>query len=467
MIGGIAAAAVILLGGGTVFALTSLSGGGTQPHEVLPASAVAYARLDLDPAAGQKVALFQIAQKFTVSKDTFKGDDMHKALFDTFKGLGAGGDIDYAKDIQPWLGDRVGVGVLPPAAGKKEPGIVVAVQVKDEEQAKAGLNKLMGEDKPGLSFREDYALITEDQASADNYAKAGDSLADNTDFSSDFDSLGEPGILSFWTNVGKLSEFSGDLMPSGAAAAQLKSTRMALALRFDSAYAELAGVVSGSQDMGESKPITLGNLPATTAGAVSLSGAGEIVTKQWKELEKSLGQTPGTQQFTQLLDEAKTKYGLQLPGDLATLMGENLTVAVDSQGLGGDQINVGVRAVTDPAKAKAVVDKVLNGMSSGGQAPPLARVEGEGTYTVATNDAYAKKLSEEGGLGDSDSFKTAVPDADSATFGAFVDLNKIESMYTANLQGENKANAEVLRAVGLSGKASGNEGSFSLRVLFD
>ena len=35
------------------------------------------------------------------------------------------------------------------------------------------------------------------------------------------------------------------------------------------------------------------------------------------------------------------------------------------------------------------------------------------------------------------------------------------------MQGDEKANAQVLRAVGLSGKQTATEASFSLRVLFN
>ncbi len=80
-----------------------------SPPRSLPAGALAYARIDLDPAANQKLALFNIARKFTVTKDAFSGEDPREAFFkaistdnESFK------DIDYAADIEPWLGDRIG-----------------------------------------------------------------------------------------------------------------------------------------------------------------------------------------------------------------------------------------------------------------------------------------------------------------------------------------------------------------------
>lgn len=469
IIAGVAAAAVIVFGGGTVYALSALGGGGTQPHEVLPADSIAYMRLDLDPAANQKLALFQLARKFTVTKDSFKGEDPRQALFDAIKK--DGGDqfakLDFAKDVDPWLGSRIGVSVLPAAAGGDEPGVAVAVQVKDQEQAKAGVAKLMGESKYGIAFRDDYALITDTQANADKYAAGEGSLADNDEFSGDFDALGEQGVLSMWGHMGKLGALS---KTDAKALDQVKNAHFAAAIRFDSAYAEVAGVVRGVEgvDAGDLQNANLATLPASTAGALSYSGLGDIVTKKWAEIEQSTAATPGGAEFKQFIDQAKQRYGLALPDDLATILGKNITVAVDSEGLDSDQVKGGVRIVTDPAKAQGVVDKIEKAMAGAGQpTPKLAKLSGDGTYTIATTDEYAKKLAEEGTLGDSDAFKTAVPDAGEATFAVFVDLDKVEKFYLQSMEGDEKANAELMRAVGLSGKQNGNEATFSLRLLFN
>ncbi|MEV0379015.1 hypothetical protein [Nonomuraea sp. NPDC050643] len=463
-----AALAVVVLGGGAVWAVGAFGGGGTQPNEVLPANSVAYARIDLDPAANQKLALFQLARKFTVTKDSFSGEDPRKALFET---LNDGDDkVDFAKDVDPWLGSRIGVAAVP--SGKEEPDFAVAVQVKDQEQAKAGIAKLMDGDKYGIAFREDYALLTATQQLADKYAQGEGSLADNSEFSDDMGAVGEEGVLSFWADMGGMLELAKKEVAGTPQAAldQVKDARFAGALRFDSAYVELAGVVRGAKGMapeGDLAKANLGTLPASTAGALSVSGLDQVVTKQWAEIEKQAAAS-GSAEITQLLEQAKTKFGLSLPGDLATLFGQNLTVAVDSEGLDSDQIKGGVRIATDPAKAQAVLDKVTQAMSQSGQpAPQIAKLAGDGVFTVATTDEYAKKLSEEGTLADSETFQTAIPNAGEANYALFVDLDKVEKFYLQSMQGEDKANAQVLRAVGLSGTQTDTEASFSLRLLFN
>ncbi|TMR95392.1 DUF3352 domain-containing protein [Nonomuraea basaltis] len=464
-----AALAVILLGGGAVWAVGAIGGGGTQPDEVLPADSIAYARLDLDPAANQKLALFQLARKFTVTKDSFSGEDPRKALFDTIN-KDSDSKVDFAKDVDPWLGSRVGFAAVP--SGKDEPDFAVAVQVKDEEQAKAGIAKLMDGDKYGIAFRDDYALLTTTQALADKYAKAEGSLADNAEFNEDMGAVGEQGVLSFWADMGGLMELAKKEIPAEQAASleQIKDARFAGALRFDSAYVELAGTVRGAKGMAPQSDLpnaNLGTLPATTAGALSISGLDQVVTKQWSEIEKQAS-AAGAAEIKQLIEQAKTMYGLELPADLATVLGKNFTIAVDSEGLDTNQIKGGVRVATDPAKAQAILDKIQQAMTASGQpAPQIAKVAGDGVFTVATTDEYAKKLAEEGTLGDSETFQTAIPDAGEATYAIFVDLDKVENLYLKSMQGDEKANAQVLRAVGMSGKQTDTEATFSLRLLFN
>ncbi|MFC7716371.1 hypothetical protein [Nonomuraea recticatena] len=109
---------------------------------------------------------------------------------------------------------------------------------------------------------------------------------------------------------------------------------------------------------------------------------------------------PDGASFQQFVDMAQQKYGLTLPADLATLLGKNLTVALDGDGLAtmgqsGQLPKVGVRIVTDPAKAQEVIGKIEKAFTDAGQpAPQIAKVPGDGTLTLATTPEYAKQLSE-------------------------------------------------------------------------
>ncbi|MFF4774881.1 DUF3352 domain-containing protein [Microtetraspora fusca] len=464
----IAAVLVGVVGGGGVWAASVLSGGGTQPHDVLPGNAVAYLRLDLDPAANQKVALFGIARKFSVTKDVFSGDDPREALFKVFREeAGDLAAVDYAKDVEPWLGDRVGFAVLPQTSEDRSgENVVLAVQVKDESAARAGLNKLGAgtkESGSGIAFRDGYAILARTQAEADQYAKAAP-LSQNERFAGDTDALGEPGVLSFWADLGAIAKNVGEAQD---AAELVRNGRVTGALRFGDNYAELTGFVSGTglkSAETETVPVKLGELPATTAAAFGVSGLGDIVRDQWAKLRQAAEKTPEGRSLTQ----SGEKYGIKLPDDLVTLLGESTTVAVDREGLSGDQPNVGVVLRTDPAKAREVLAKIESAVTEGEGVPLLVKVDGDGKLAAATSEDYAKTLSTGGALGDDETFKLAVPGADNATFGLYADLDRFEQFYLDDdMRPEERANLQVLRAVGLSGRISGENAGFTLRVLFN
>ncbi|MGV9595789.1 DUF3352 domain-containing protein [Streptosporangium sandarakinum] len=469
LITAIAVLVAALVGGGGFYAVNLLSGGGTQPHDVLPGNALAYVRLDLDPAANQKVALFQIARKFQATKDSFSGDDPRKALFSLMQKDDSDlAKVNYATDIEPWLGSRIGVAMLPPAKRGDEPNPLFAIQVTDEGKARAGIDKLMGDEEHGVAFRDDYALVAESKAVADRAVQAP-SLSDDADFSDDLDALGETGVLSFWVSTGRMVPFLPEEAKANTAALEaVKNTRIAGALRFDGDYAELAGVSRGAQPAeGLGEPGSgIGKLPASTAAAVSFSGFGDVIVKQWPKIMESADQAAGGR-LKQSVDQLQQQTGLALPADLATLFGEDLTIAVDANGLSNNQPRVGARITTDPAKAQAVIGKVEKAAAQSGTVPQLGKVAGDGVFAVANTQEYAAALAKDGELGDSESFKQAVPDGDKTTFALYADLNKIEPFYLKSIQGEERANVQALRAVGLSGTVSGDEATFSLRVLFD
>ena len=477
----VAAVIVALLGGGGYAAVSLLSGGGAQPQDVLPGNAIAYIRLDLDPAANQKIALLNIGRKFTVTKDAFSGDDPRKALVDLL--FQDNKNVDYARDVEPWLGQRVGVALLPPEQPGKEPLTLLAVQVTDEDAAREGLEKITKEGVV-VDFREDYALVADDQKIIDQALNAS-TLAQNGDFTGDMSALGEPGVLSFWVNVGEVMKAAGDEI-SAEQRAQLKSleaSRFVGALRFDSAYAEIAGKVRGVQGLPEtaSAGAQITTLPGTTAAAVSVSGLGEMLKEQWSELLKSAPSGANGMTFEQQLSQLQQATGLQLPQDLVTLLGTNVTLALDERGLQQQTPNVGVRFATDTAAAEQVwakIERLINqaggGMGTGGMgtttttsAPQIFKASKDGTFVLASSQSYVGELAADGNLSQNETFTTAVPNAENAHIAIFVDLDKLEPLYLQNLQGDERANVQVLRAVGMSGSTEGDEVNVSLRVLFN
>ncbi|MEU8177026.1 DUF3352 domain-containing protein [Microbispora hainanensis] len=463
----VAAVLVGVVAGGGVWAASKLSGGGAQPQDVLPANAMAYVRLDLDPSAGQKLALFGIARKFSATRDAFGGDDPRKALVTALqKDDPELSKIDYARDVEPWLGDRVGLAVLP-GHGGGDPVGALAVQVKDEAAARTGIAKMgLGDGKGGLAFRDGYAVIATSQKLADEYVKAAP-LSGEPHFAADLDALGEQGVLSFWMDVEKVAGAGWSEVAATPVLEQIKGMRFAGALRFSGDYAELAGITRGGTAVqGRPEPVRIGELPASTVAAASVSGLGDLLREQWPSIEQAASDSGGAM-ARQALDEARAQYGLSLPDDLATLLGRTFTLALDEQDLDGAMPRVGAVVTTDAAKAREVVDRLrghLNGME---RPADIATAEGDGRFVVASTQEYADQLNGGGTLGESETFRLAVPDAADATYAVYADLDRLEKLYLRGLNDQERADAEKLRAVGLSGTHGEDGSTFTLRVVFD
>ncbi|MGC4942698.1 DUF3352 domain-containing protein [Kribbella sp. DT2] len=463
-------AVLAVLGGGGLFAYARLNGGGGQPAEVLPGTAVAYARIDLNPSAGQRVAALRYLMKFPSVKEgiglTSDNDDLRQKLFDLLKKEAGDdlADVNFDQDVKPWLGDRAGLAALPPSGDSKTPDVVVAVQVKNEDKANDGLDKLFANDdeKPGRVFTNGYVLLGENQALVDSAAStAKDSpLSENSKFDGDMSALGEQGFASFWADTAglaligdsKLTEDQRKALPAGS---------MAAALRFDASYVELKGVVrsdqtvkTGAADAGD----LLAQLPESSAGGLAVSGGSELVDTAWEQMKKSSGLD-----IEELTKGFTDQYGLVLPDDLKTLLGKNFAVAIDRNN-GENGPLIAARSETDPAKAGVVADKVMRLVRERSQLNiPVEKAQDDDTLVVSTDKGYAEKVLQGGKLGESESFKQAIPDPKGAVLAAYVDFDGIGA-----LTDELKSNkdAAALRSAGVTIRhTEGGQADFTLRVV--
>jgi hypothetical protein len=448
--GVIAIVLAVLLGGVGYAAYTNLSGGGPQPAASLPHNAVAYFRIDMDPSAGQKIEALRLLSKFPAFSEetgiTDDAQDLRRKFFEYIQDNGGEcPGVNYDRDVAPWIGDRLGVAVLPPAARGSKPSFAVALQVSDQSKGIRGFAALNAQCGGSISDYgvargpDGYLVFAKTQALASRYAaEATDSpLSDNDRFNADMNALGDPGVVSFWLDYNSVS----DVLPAGALPAGTRITdftrgadSMAAALRFNQSYIEFAGVATGV-DVPES---TIGNpivrLPDTTFAAFSLSNGGTYIDQLWHALADAM-HTQG-RSLDSLSAQIEQETGLVLPEDLKTIVGDNVTLAMDSKGLdfaevqnSGDTstLPLGARFQTDPDKFAAVYQKLVNYASAQGGDLPLTKVDGDGFVTVSTSPDYAHELSKDGGLGDTEKFRNAVPDADSAAAVFYLDFDSVET----------------------------------------
>jgi Protein of unknown function (DUF3352) len=485
----LAAVLVVALGGGAFAAFNWWNNNGGQPDEVLPATAIGYFRIDLNPTGQQKTAFYNLSKKFPeLSKRIGEGDDPRKSLFNAIKAESKELDnVTYEADVEPWIGNRLGVAALPPAEGKKDPEVAVALEITDKTKAEAGFKKLFASDpdevKWAFSEAGDYAILSDTQANADKVAAEGKSnpLAKNQTYSDDMDAVGTDGIMSYWMNTASFAETFGSseaLKGMGLANAQ-DAGRLAGALRFESNYVELYGVARGAKmpfAANTAKGLKIGQLPDTTAAAISGAGLGPWLGTNWDKMLAEVGKVPDAKEQVDLfVQQAQQQFQLAIPADLETLLGSELTVALDQSGLQevisggleeGKLPKVGLRSTTDANKGKAVVDKVQQVLTSSGVPFKLGSATGDGTVAVAADQAYADQLIKGGNLGDSAAFKAAVSSTD-VTGALYVDMDKLEPLYINEAPADAKSWLQPIRAIGATTTGTADGGSYSLRVVVE
>ena len=466
---------------------------GPQAAEAIPADAVFYVGVDLDPSATQKVNALRFLNHFPAFKEASgvkdANTDIRKTIFDKALEASPCGDLTYDADVRPWLGSKFALAGMPPESDNNQPTPVFAIEVSDEAAAAKGLEKLAacGPDSGdfGIAFTGDYALVAETQDQADKYADAAGSksLADDADFKADMDALGDLGVATGWVDIdGAIDLFGSDLALTGSDSGLdfLRSSyqRAAVTFRFESDHAEFATSVYGdTPDISHSENQIV-NLPDSAVFAASEAGGGARLSASWDNIMKA-AKSSGADIEGQIADfEAKT--GLSVPDDIETVLGDNLMFALDSEGLTADAIqaqdptllNAGVRFTGDKDQLNSIYDKVLGLVQDeAGADVPFTKTETDDGLVIATNDSYADKLSGDGSLGDTDAFTSVVDNGGDQEFVVFFNWDAVEDQALQAAQNSGAPqevidNLRPLQAIGLSSDTDGhyNNSTFVVSV---
>jgi hypothetical protein len=502
---GIGAAMALIIGGGA-FAFYQLDPlhffrGSPQAAEAVPAGALAYAAVDLDPSATQKINALRFLNHFPGFKDVTdvenERDDIRKSILtDAIDSLNCEG-VSYDKTIEPWLGNKFGFAAMPSEdGGDPEPLVVIETTdtglASDAFDALDACAKTSGSsDDYGYAFTGDYALVASSQRLADKYADdaEGGSLADDGDFQTDMDALGDLGVATAWVDIAGLIDAYGDTMfdtgvvdPASDPTAAIdllkaQAQRAAATFRFSSDHADVVTAVRGQfpqPDFGDNEIVSL---PDSTVFAMSVSGGGDALAASWDDIMAA------QRKLNANVDEQITTFerqtGLNVPDDLETLLGDNLLFAVDQDGLSAatfnsndpSQLNAGVRFTGDGPKLHDLYDRIVGLLAdSVGADLPFSKQDFDNGLAIATNDSYASKLADlDGNLGDSQNFQSVVDDAASKQFVLFFNWDLVENEILQSLGSSGDPsmqkvadNLKPLRAFGASG---GLEGDYTVSTL--
>jgi len=492
--------AAVAIGGGALAVRAMTGGSGDQPSSAMPSTVAAYAQVDIDPSVGQKVAALQ----FFDGLDTEELEEMRdgkgrEALFEWIseEDNRALGDMNYEEDVEPWLGDRAGVGVLP-GATTEDLSAVVAVQVTDEAAASSFLERLMaseeGSEEVDYFFRGDYVIFSEtSDLEGIKIALDAGTLADSAEFSDDMAAIGDQGIVSMWANLPAFQELSNSVSEElGATMSELSADtpfmdgeaelegRMAGTVRFDKDAIELYAAAfdaGGEKIEGGDSAQLISSLPGDTTTAFSFEHGDQYVDQIWTTLNEAY-----PDEVTEAQQMA-AEEGFALPDDVKTMLGSSAVFSTGADLATIDDMlsdetgtaelpSIGYQANTDSAAAVALVDKIMalvgdEELAAEGIDPPYG-AEDE-TFIITSNQSYYDALVKGGELGSMRDFTVAVPNADDADAAGYINLNAFESLYLEEFEaGQDRDMAETMAAIGMS-TTSDDEGgaTFSLRLVFD
>lgn len=482
----VAAGSAVLIGGGAFAVAQMMGGGGDRPASAMPAGTTAYLQLDIDPASGQKIAAVEFLKGIESEElQSLRDGDLKRQGFELLsQEESMFNALDYDEDVEPWLGDRLGLGMLTVDQGG-EPSGVLAIQVTDQGAAEEAMTKV-DQDKAEWFFHGDYLVLAEaGQADAVQQDVEAGNLAEQEYFEEDLESLGEQGVLTGWMDLAALSQLSSDLdgadlgalgmdpfseLYLGSDFGSLSEGRAAMTVRFASDSIEVAGATRGTPLAGLDPADTahlITALPSDTVAAFSLENGDQVVDLLWDQVSALAPEEVASAQ------EEAAAAGLELPADLKVLVGDSMTLSagrglMEAIDASSEQVPVGYRAHTDTERVEALVELLLaeSGMTS--EELVTFRTD-DGVFTLGATEPYVEELATGGDLGSSDLFSRAVPEADRAQSVIYLDVNAIEQYYLPEIEDEqDRAALEKLAAVGVSTSIDedGN-GSFLLRTVTD
>jgi hypothetical protein len=163
---------LVVLGAGGALAWRFLQGSPDELASRVPAEAVVYGHLNLNPSAANKLGIRSLVDRVNeaAGEEVISLAQLGRAL----EGADGGEDIDFATDIDPWLGDQIAfyVGELPedPEAFAGEGEFAVLASVEDEDAAEEFIGDQdgvedgydAGDGRTGFTIDEDGAVAVVD-----------------------------------------------------------------------------------------------------------------------------------------------------------------------------------------------------------------------------------------------------------------------------------------------------------------
>jgi hypothetical protein len=493
--------------------LLTLPGCGKKTDEaaraagLTPANALGFLTLSLDPSVDQKRNMFEISRKFPDAKAR---EDFDKTKHDLLQRMLQDSGLDYAKDVEPWLGSEVALAVLPGPQGQP-PLLPLFLEQDDEDKARTALDKAnqktTAEGGTPMEYRfvDDFVVVSGDDDAArrtatldaiETQSKAEDGdLAEAPEFADVVDELAGDRLLLGWVDTkdalealkqfteGAGFDFGAVLNSASPTAFDLHTERNAVVFQ---------GVAKPTEAPGGADPKLTKSLPADSFGALTVF-----------DLRKALAQGLSTlrQAGADPLAEIKEETGIDIEADVLSWMGGE-SVLVSASAPGGREIPevALVVAPSDRAAAEAGMLRVVSSLErSAGRRLERRQIAGATAYmvpetedgmqpamalfadrfVVATTPAYLEKLATAANpaIGNSPVYESVLGKAQSTPtrFQLVLDIDAIREAIEkavspqdrADYEAEAKRNVEPLDAVGITARRDGDFERFEMKLTFD
>jgi hypothetical protein len=388
---------------------------------LVPADAVVYGNVFLDPSMDQKRAIENLLEKFPEAPNA---DEARNKLVDLLNEGLAEVDMNFDEDIDPWLGDQLAIWAQIPDDLESAPApeiesfpLAFMIASDDDDAALRFVREVSANDEDELTDESyegaDYMFNEEERLAfgvVDGFLTIGseagfkamvdvsggeDSLADSETYTDTTDVLTEDRLATFYFDGAALTEA---LEESGAPAGAMEFgsfgifggslTPTAGALFVESDKVVFESTTRPGDEDGEDTPEIsdglLPDLPADSWGAFGIPDLGTTLETVYDALIEAFAQ--GGMSPEQLDSQFEAQTGLDLRDDLLSWMGDaGLFVS------GTDPLSVGGGVViesSDPGTSSATVDQLATLLEQQGiPTEPLSAGGAEG-FAVEIPDAF-------------------------------------------------------------------------------
>lgn len=384
---------------------SSASGGAdADPAAVAPAAGALYLEAVVRPQGDERARADAVLGRILHTNDV--PGLIHRGI----DKLGRSKGLSYARDVDPWLGNRIALyvaNIRPGGGGSSSADIAAIAATKDADKANAFLDKTL-HNAPTQTYRDvsyrvsggaqvgvvdGYLVVATPSAFrqvVDTSMGSQPKLSDADAYKRARGLIATGALATFYLDPGRLLNglaSSSALSGSGGAAlapalSQLHGTAVGAAVRALSSGFELEAASTGGHMskgvMGDAAGAVRG-VPADSWLAVGIGAIGSRVTRALRRLNGSQGLN-GINLDT-LLSQARQQTGIDIPHDLLSWMGDG---AVFVRGTSGPSVGgaLVVRS-TDPALTRSTIRKIgafVRRSSRGrSQVAPLTGVPGVDT----------------------------------------------------------------------------------------